>query len=141
LVIALRIADCGLAREIMAAVAFVLVGLGGAVGSVLRYAVSLAFAKSSFPYATLLVNVAGCLVIGLALPAWNRAPVLSENLRLLLVVGLLGGFTTFSAFGHETVVLLQHSPVRAVVNVLANVSAGLGAVLLGRAIALRLLFA
>ena len=119
--------------------AFFLVGLGGAAGSVLRYAVSLAFAKSSFPYATLLVNAVGCLLIGLALPAWNRAPILSENLRLLLVVGFLGGFTTFSALGHETAVLLQHSPLRAAMNVLVNVTAGLAAVLVGRAVALRLL--
>jgi CrcB protein len=101
--------------------------------------VALAFTHTRFPYATLIVNAAGCLLIGLALPAWNRAPVLSEPLRLLLVVGFLGGFTTFSAFGHETAVLLQNSPARAVLNVIANVSIGLSAVLAGRAVALRLL--
>lgn len=136
----MAIADGRLGREIMTGVAFVLVGLGGAVGSVLRYAVSLAFATSSFPYATLLVNLTGCLLIGLALPAWNRAPVLSDHLRLILVVGFLGGFTTFSAFGHETAVLLQQNPLRAAVNVVANVTVGLGAVLFGRAIAVRILF-
>lgn len=114
-----------------------LVALGGAAGSVLRYAIGLALARSTFPYATLLVNGLGCLLIGMALPAWNRAPVLSEPLRLGLVVGFLGGFTTFSAFGHETAVLLQVSPGRAMVNVLANVAIGLGAVLAGRALAVR----
>jgi CrcB protein len=122
-----------------AAVSLLLVAVGGAAGSVLRYAVALAFTHTRFPYATLIVNAAGCLLIGLALPAWNRAPVLSEPLRLLLVVGFLGGFTTFSAFGHETAVLLQNSPARAVLNVIANVSIGLSAVLAGRAVALRLL--
>jgi CrcB protein len=120
-----------------APVSVLLVALGGAAGSVLRYAIGLALARSTFPYATLLVNGLGCLLIGLALPAWNRAPILSESLRLGLVVGFLGGFTTFSAFGHETAVLLQVSPVRAVVNVLANVTIGLGAVLAGRAVAVR----
>jgi CrcB protein len=122
-----------------AAVSLLLVAVGGAAGSVLRYSIALAFTHTRFPYATLIVNAVGCLLIGLALPAWNRAPVLSEPLRLLLVVGFLGGFTTFSAFGHETAVLLQNSPARAVLNVIANVSIGLSAVLAGRALALRLL--
>lgn len=117
-----------------------LVGLGGAAGSMLRYAVGLYFARSSFPYATLLVNALGCLLIGMALPAWNRPPVLSEYTRLLIVVGFLGGFTTFSAFGHETAVLLQQSPARGALNILANVSIGLAAVLVGRSAAVRLLF-
>ena len=118
-----------------------LVGFGGAVGSVLRYCIGLAFAPSAFPYATLIVNAVGCLLIGMALPAWSRPPVLSESWRLVFVVGLLGGFTTFSAFGHETAVLLGHSPLRAAVNVLANVGIGLAAVLLGRAVAFRVFFA
>ena len=122
-----------------AAVSLLLVAVGGAAGSVLRYVVALTFTHTRFPYATLIVNGVGCFLIGLALPAWNRAPVLSEPLRLLLVVGFLGGFTTFSAFGHETAVLLQNSPPRAVLNVIANVSIGLSAVLAGRALALRLL--
>jgi fluoride exporter len=123
-----------------AVVSFLLVALGGAAGSVLRYSIGLALVRSTFPYATLIVNGAGCLLIGMALPAWNRAPVLSESLRLLLVVGFLGGFTTFSAFGHETAVLLQQNPTRAAVSVFANVAIGLGAVLAGRAIAVRFLF-
>lgn len=124
-----------------ARVSILLVGLGGAVGSVVRYSIGLAFAGASFPYATLIVNGLGCLLIGLALPAWDRAPVLSEGWRLVLVVGFLGGFTTFSAFGHETAVLLEQSPFRAAVNVAANVLIGLGAVLAGRAAALRIFFA
>lgn len=119
---------------------FLLVGLGGAAGSMLRYAIGLGFARSAFPYSTLIVNGLGCLLIGMALPAWNRAPVLSDAWRLLLVVGFLGGFTTFSAFGHETAVLLPHSPLRAGINVLANVVIGLGAVLAGRALAVRVFF-
>ena len=119
---------------------FLLVGLGGAAGSVFRYAIGLAFARSAVPYSTLIVNGLGCLLIGMALPAWNRAPVLSEPLRLVLVVGFLGGFTTFSAFGHETAVLLVQSPARAVANVLANVVIGLSAVLVGRMAGMRMFF-
>ncbi len=103
-----------------------------------RYSVGLALARSPFPYATLIVNAVGCLLIGMALPAWHRAPVLPEPWRLVLIVGFLGGFTTFSAFGHETAVLLDQSPTRGVVNVLANVVIGLGAVLVGRMAALRI---
>jgi len=86
-----------------------LVGLGGAAGSMSRYAVSLAFAGSTFPYATLVVNVIGCFGIGLALPSLDRAPLLSPEMRLLVVIGFLGGFTTFSAFGYESAALARTS--------------------------------
>lgn len=103
----------------------------------LRFGVGILLGRGSFPYATLLVNAVGCLLIGAALPGPGKTPLLSEPARLFLVVGFLGGFTTFSAFGHETVTLFQHSPARAALNVLANVSIGLGAVVAGRALALR----
>lgn len=111
---------------------FVVVGLGGALGSMTRYAVGLAVSSSTFPYATLTVNVIGCFCIGLALPSAERAAALSPDLRLLLVVGFLGGFTTFSAFGYETLALLRSGAGLALLNVAANVVLGLLAVLLGR---------
>jgi CrcB protein len=114
---------------------FLLVGLGGALGSMARYGVGLAVHSTTFPYATLIVNVVGCLGIGLLLPSAERAAALSHEMRLLLVVGFLGGFTTFSAFGSESIALVRSGLPVALANVAANVLLGLAAVVIGRAIA------
>ena len=114
--------------------AFLLVGLGGALGSMARYGIGLALPSVGFPYATLIVNVIGCFCIGLVLPTVARAETLPPELRLLVVVGFLGGFTTFSAFGSETVALLRSGGGPAMVNIAANVILGLAAVALGRTI-------
>lgn len=85
------------------------VGLGGGVGSMLRYGVGRwMFARmgSGFPWGTLAVNLLGCLVIGL-LHRQLEARGSPESLRLFLLAGVLGGFTTFSAFGLETIALTQ----------------------------------
>jgi CrcB protein len=86
---------------------FELVGIGGALGSMTRYGVGLVVHSTTFPYATLLVNVIGYLCIGLALPSLEKAAALSPEMRLLLIVGFLGGFTTFSAFGSESIALVR----------------------------------
>lgn len=112
-----------------------LVGLGGALGSILRYGVGLALHSTTFPYATLIVNVVGCFCIGLVLPSLDRIATLAPEIRLLVVVGFLGGFTTFSAFGNESVALVRSGASIALVNVAANVVLGLAAVVAGRAIA------
>ena len=84
------------------------VALGGAVGSVLRYAVSFLFHSSSnFPWATLFVNLIGSFVIGLIFGYILKHPSISPNFSLFLIVGLCGGFTTFSAFSKESLQLLQ----------------------------------
>jgi CrcB protein len=86
------------------------VALGGAAGSVARYGVGVLVARMvglGFPWATLIVNVVGGLLMGVL--AVRVGPE-QENLRLALGVGLLGGFTTFSTFSLETVRLLQHQP-------------------------------
>jgi len=114
---------------------FILVGIGGALGSMARYGVGLAVHSMTFPYATLIVNVVGCLCIGLALPSVERAAALSHDMRLLLVVGFLGGFTTFSAFGSESIALIRSGMSVALINVAANVLLGLAAVVVGRALA------
>lgn len=114
---------------------FFLVGVGGALGSMARYGVGLAVHSTTFPYATLIVNVVGCLCIGLALPSVERAAALSHEMRLFLVVGFLGGFTTFSAFGSESIALIRSGMPVALINVAANVLLGLAAVVIGRAIA------
>lgn len=91
-----------------------LVGCGGFLGSVARYGMTLWAPRGgpeSFPGATFAVNLLGCLLIG-ALLGWDGArPSLGENGRALLVAGVLGGFTTFSAFGFETFELIQRGKI------------------------------
>lgn len=95
----------------------VIVGLGGFAGSILRYRVSGWVQRLSgnplFPYGTLGVNVLGCLAIGL-LGGWvENAELLSPSTRLFLLLGVLGGFTTFSTFGYEAMALLRDSELAA----------------------------
>jgi CrcB protein len=91
---------------------FLLVGLGGAIGAMARYGVGLAATRlapgATWPWATLTVNVVGGLLMGL-LVGWmaERAGAGQENIRLLGAVGVLGGFTTFSAFSLETVLMIE----------------------------------
>ncbi len=88
-----------------------LVGLGGAVGSILRYLVSGYVQDASgsigLPFGTLAVNVIGCLIIGILTQLAEARGILTPEARALLVVGGFGGFTTFSTFGTETVALLR----------------------------------
>ena len=92
----------------MNAAALLAVALGGASGAVLRFAVSAAIgAHHVFPWATLAINIAGSFAIGLLWGAYGATEWFQQWGRLFLVVGLLGGFTTFSAFSLETLNLLQ----------------------------------
>ena len=87
-----------------------LVGIGGSIGSVARYLVGVVLAgytSSSFPYATLLVNVAGCFLIGVIFALSDRGSLLSPEWRILLTTGFCGGFTTFSTFSYESLRLMQ----------------------------------
>lgn len=115
--------------------AWLWVGLGGFVGSVARYAVGTSMVGAGagrFPYATLLVNVAGCLAIGLLAGLFERHAPRLDEWRPLVFTGLLGGFTTFSAFGLETIALVRRGDVAAAAAyVLASVVVGLLAVALG----------
>ncbi len=90
---------------------FLLVGLGGALGAMSRYAMALLVGRwwsGGFPLATLLVNVLGSLLMGLLVGTLARLlPPHQEELRLFLAVGVLGGLTTFSSFSLDTVVLIQ----------------------------------
>ncbi len=111
-------------------------GAGGFIGSVIRFGAGAVVARylpsASMPIATLVVNVAGCLAIGGLSGAAESRVALPPELRVFLVVGILGGFTTFSAFGNETMMLVradEHG--RALANVLLNVVAGLAAVWVG----------
>jgi len=91
--------------------AILLVAIGGAVGSVARYQVGALILKrtldSDFPYGTFTVNVLGCLIAGILAGLGERYSFLTAEMRLLLFTGFLGGFTTFSAFGVETVGLIE----------------------------------
>lgn len=118
---------------------FLLVGVGGACGAMARYGVSRLVALSptsaQFPFATMLVNLSGCFLIGLLLgPGESQLgrPVLTTGIKLLLITGFLGGFTTFSAFGFETFDLIRREQiVSAGANVLLSVSLSLFGVWLG----------
>ncbi len=114
--------------------AMLLVTLGGALGSLLRYLLS-DFVKtihtSVFPWSTLLVNVVGCLVMG-GIFAWSFHLNAFENIRLFFMIGVLGGFTTFSSFGLETFVLIREQHyLHAASYVLCSNILGLAAVFLG----------
>lgn len=106
-----------------------------------RYGVGQLIARrGGFPWATLLVNVLGCLVLG-ALMVWvARTDDLAPRVRAFVGVGLLGSLTTFSTFGVETVELAREGHTGgALLNVALNLGVGLAAVLVGRAAALAVL--
>ncbi|MEO1047463.1 MAG: fluoride efflux transporter CrcB [Pseudomonadota bacterium] len=114
-----------------------LVAAGGAVGAVGRYQLGRAVThvlgpNIGFPWGTLSANVIGSLAMGLLIGWLARYGAGGENARLLLGVGLLGGFTTFSAFSLELVLLIERgSPGLALVYAGASVLAGFGALYLG----------
>jgi len=89
-----------------------LIGLGGAIGSVLRYIVSTSthqWMGRSFPYGTLSVNAIGSFLIGfLFIILLDRVDGFSDTLRSFLIIGFLGGFTTFSSFSMETINLIEN---------------------------------
>ena len=88
---------------------FLIVFLGGGIGSMSRYAIWKLFEvfKFQLPYATFIVNMVSCLILGYFLGIQLKLD-LSDNLRLLLLVGFCGGFSTFSTFGFETFQMLQN---------------------------------
>ena len=117
-------------------VTVLLVGAGGFVGAALRYVVGSGVynlsGQYSFPYGTLAVNIAGCFLIGLLAGFAETRHLLGEGTRAFIIIGLLGGFTTFSAFGYETVALVRDGLLAAAVaNVGLQVVLGLFAVWIG----------
>lgn len=114
----------------------ILVGLGGFTGSVSRYLIGSLITKITknhlFPYGTLFVNLLGCLLIGYVMGIMETKGILNESSRLFLVVGLLGGFTTFSTFTYDTLFLFRASQIfYAYVNIILQVSVCLIAAWLG----------
>lgn len=114
--------------------AWFLIALGGACGSLLRHAAQLGVQRAvghPFPFGTLAVNVVGCLLIGVVAAAAGPLGWRDEH-RLAITTGLLGGFTTFSAFGLETLSLANHGRLAlALANIALSVTLGLFAVYLG----------
>lgn len=86
------------------------VALGGAIGATFRYGTGVLLIKPTglFPWTTWWINLLGCFLAGVFFALSQKYPVLQNEARLFLMVGILGGFTTFSSFGLETFQLLRH---------------------------------
>jgi CrcB protein len=113
--------------------------VGGGLGATLRYAIGgwvQSAIGSFFPWGTLVVNASGCLAIGVLATLLEERSLLGPSWRLFLLVGLLGGYTTFSSFGLETWRLVEAGDwLRAAANAAASFGIGLGAVVGGVALA------
>ncbi len=111
------------------------VAVGGSIGSIFRYLTTVLIEKyyaSIFPLATFLVNIAGCLVIGITMGWLEKYQLMNSNIKWFLVTGFCGGFTTFSAFGYENIRLLQNGNIfLALVYISTSIILGLGSVWLG----------
>ncbi len=91
--------------------AIILVGIGGFIGSVARYLLAIYALKplgpTTFPWSTFIANIVGCLVIGLVYGLSEKFQWFNIEYRLLLATGICGGFTTFSTFAYENIILIQ----------------------------------
>lgn len=112
-----------------------IIGAGGAVGSVLRYYSGQFISKnypSQIPLGTLIVNLLGCLLIGILLGYFAKNQGLSNEWKLLLITGFCGGYTTFSTFAAENITLIQNQQVsQAILYIGLSVLLGLAAVYFG----------
>jgi fluoride exporter len=120
---------------------YLLVMAGGGIGSLARYVVGTAIMSrfaGRFPLGPLIVNVSGCFVIGAIMTLLNQKTAPHPNWRLLLVVGFVGGYTTFSTFAYETYVAQREGSLwTGLLNVVASVVLGYIAVWLGVIVANR----
>ena len=131
--------DARLPKKEPRVILILLVGVGGFFGAVMRYVVTNwvqdFFHVLSLPYGTLTVNLLGCLIIGLLGGLSESRNLLNQEARALLFIGVLGGFTTFSTFGYETVQLLRDGQsLAAFSNIGLQVCMGLVAVWIGYSI-------
>jgi len=111
------------------------IGLAGGLGAIARYLLSrliVVQVGSAFPWATLGVNMLGCLVFGLVWGLAAARDVFSDTVRIMLLVGFLGAFTTFSSFAYETLTLMREFQwLPAIINILAQNIGGIAALLVG----------
>jgi fluoride exporter len=111
-----------------------LIGTGSFIGGILRYLITAPFMHkypAGFPWGTWIVNILGCLMIGI-LYGYAERWSFPKEWRMFLAFGVLGGFTTFSSFSNETVTLFQNGAYGyAITYVLSSVLLGIGATLLG----------
>ncbi|HAQ41135.1 MAG TPA: fluoride efflux transporter CrcB [Clostridiales bacterium] len=118
----------------------ILVGAGGFLGACLRYIVTLNSAKvfgTDFPYGTLIVNVTGGIVIGIIMELSQNSGMVSDNMKLFLTTGIMGGLTTFSTFSYETISFFAGGNyILAILNAGLNVFLSFFGVLLGKYIVL-----
>lgn len=117
-----------------------LIGIGGFIGSILRYLVTIwsqnLFKEFSFPLGTLIVNITGCLLLGLLNGFAENHQFFNSQVRLFMFVGILGSFTTFSTFGYETIEMMQNGDsFKAMLNITIQVIVGLFAAFIGFQIA------
>jgi CrcB protein len=120
--------------------AYLLVGIGGAIGSVARYGSGVLVGRlwpTSFPLATMLVNISGSLAMGLLIGYLARTtPAWQADARLFVAVGVLGGFTTFSAFSLDTIALIERGALgQAALYALGSVALAVGALYVGLVLA------
>lgn len=112
-----------------------LVGLGGAIGSMLRYVTTIIINKnfsSHFPLATFTVNIIGCFIIGLVFGYIEKEQLANEQVKYLFITGFCGGYTTFSTFAIENLGLMQgQHTLTAFAYIAASIITGLLAVWLG----------
>ena len=115
--------------------AIILIGVGGGIGSILRYLTAVFVSKyfqTSFPWGTFVVNILGCLLIGLLLGLFERHQLTNPDLKYLFATGFCGGYTTFSTFAAENVNLLQSgNSLTVFAYIAASVLVGLFAVWVG----------
>lgn len=114
----------------------VIVGIGGLIGSVLRYQAGGWILRHSegwrFPLHTFMINITGCLLIGVIAGFAEKYSITSPEAKLFLLTGLLGGYTTFSAFGFETLTLIRNAELPIAISyAILSVVGGLLAVRLG----------
>jgi CrcB protein len=120
-----------------------IVGSGGFIGSVMRYLVQYYVEKGmtiTFPLGTLIANIAGSFIIGMVFALAEKGNLLSSEWRIFLTVGICGGFTTFSAFAYNNLVMLKENSIgQLFLNVGGNLFLGILAVYLG-IVAIRMFF-
>ncbi|MBS1496338.1 MAG: fluoride efflux transporter CrcB [Bacteroidetes bacterium] len=111
---------------------FILVGIGGGIGAMLRYLLYYFLKTTDFPLGTLVINIIGSFIIGLVIAASIKNVSFSAEAKLFLATGICGGFTTFSSFSVENILLIQEGRLNtALLYTLLSVAGGIAATWLG----------